>query len=219
VSTLPRFGVIPTNGRDCVEAAVAALRPQVDFLVVIQAGQKITYREYPENVAIMTDEGPPNVCRWWNRGLDWAQGVATASGFEKWDVAIINDDVIVPEGWMCYVADDLRDYNSVAGCSGGLNEGVLVVHRAAVPVPLHQRIQGFAFVLVGESGLRGDEDMSWYFSDDDLGYRAAAAGGMAMKPGCHVQHLYPNAQVTSDIQVLNSLSAQAFVKKWGRLPW
>lgn len=217
--TALRFGVIPTNGRDCVDRAVAALRPQVDYLAVIQAGHSITFRSYPENVTVMTDQGKLNVSRWWNRGLDWAEGVATALNQPEWDVAIINDDVIVPEDWMCYVADDLRLYNAKAGCSGGIDVGSLVVHRQAGPVPLHQRMQGFAFVVVGESRLRADEEMSWYFSDDHFGYIAAEAGGMAQKPGCHVNHLYPNQQVTSELHVQNAESAEAFKKRWGRLPW
>lgn len=217
--TALRFGVVPTNGRDCVDRAIAALRPQVDHIMVIQAGNNVTPRDYPAGVTLAADQGAPNISRWWNIGIDWARDTATQLGHLQWDVAIINDDVIVPEGWVCYVADDLRDFGAVAGCSGGPREGVLVVHRRAAPVPLHDRIQGFAFILVGESGIRADEEFTWYFSDDNLGYEAASMGGMAMKPGCHVRHLYPNGQMTAELQVQNSLSAQAFVKKWGKLPW
>lgn len=214
-----RFGVIPTNGRECVIQAIGALRPQVDHIMVIQAGRSIIFRDYPLGVVVVTDNEKPNISRWWNTGIDWAKNVATALGHERWDVAIINDDVIVPSGWMCFVADDLREYGAVAGCSGGLDYGSLIVHRVAGPVPLHERMQGFAFVICGESGLRADEELTWYFGDDDLGWRAAEAGGMALKPGCHVTHLYPNGQVTPDLHVQNAESAEAFKAKWGYMPW
>lgn len=215
-----RIGVIPTNGRDCVVHAINALLPQVDYLAVVEAGNEITRRSYPENVTILSDQDKSriNISRWWNIGLDWSQAVATALGEETWDVAIINDDVEVPPLWLCYIADDMRILNCVAACSGGTSS-TPVIHRAAAPVMnLYQRLQGFAFVVAGESGIRADERFRWYFSDDAIGAIAAGMGGVVMFPACHVTHRHPNAQVTPAMQVMIAEDAVIFAQEWGRLP-
>src|SRR5262249_44438986 len=125
-----RFGVIPTNGRDCVGLAINTLRPQVDHLLVIEAGQQVTYREYPEYVSVLKDNtGSINISRWWNLGLDWAQAIATELEQGTWDVAIINDDVQLPPTWFCYVADDMRTLGCVAACSGGTSGGPAIYRQ------------------------------------------------------------------------------------------
>lgn len=215
-----RFGVIPTNGRECVEKAVAALLPQVNGLIIIEAGGSVTRRIYPEGVAVLPDPLAPdlNISRWWNLGIDWAAQQAAAMGATTWDVAVINDDVIVPSTWLCYIADDMRALGCLAGCSGG-HGGSPTIHRRAEPVSLFTRLQGFAFVIAGESGLRADEDLKWWYGDDKLGAEAAAAGGMVMFPGCSVQHLYPNAQTTLDHQPQIGRDRTTFITKMGYTPW
>ena len=149
--------------------------------------------------------------------MDYVDEVSVPNG-PKYDVAIINDDVIVPEGWFDAVAGKMREFKAAAACSGGTT-GMPVFHTHSGPVPLHTRMQGFAFILAGESGLRADEQFRWYCGDDDLGWRAAGVGGMVMIPGFPVNHLYPNQQVTPEIQVLIAEDMQRFVDKWGQRPW
>lgn len=215
---MARYAVIPTNGRECVDMAIAAMLHQVDRLAVVESGPSVTSRRYPAEVTHLFGGTELNISRWWNVGLDWAEAEATAAGHSTWDVAVINDDVIVPPAWFCYVADDLRALGCVAGCSGG-RHGTPQIQRQAGPVGLFDRLQGFAFVLAGESGLRADEEMAWWYGDDDLGARAAAAGGMVMMPGCHVQHLYPNAQTTDAQQPQIALDRATFIRKRGFVPW
>jgi hypothetical protein len=159
-----------------------------------------------------------NISHWWNVGIDWAADLAKQAGDETWDVAVINDDVIVPSTWMCYVADDLRALGCVAGCTGGRSHAP-VIHRHVGAVDLYSRIQGFAFIIAGESGLRIDEEIKWWFSDDDLGQEAAAMGGMVMMPGCHVTHLFPGMQTTLDHQPQIGRDRTRFIEKRGFVPW
>lgn len=212
-----RFGVIPTNGRDCVEMAVKSLLPQVDFLLVIEAGPEVTHRTYPEEVTTLRDDGTVNISRWWNKGLDWAQAAATAAEEPVWDVAIINDDVEVPPSWLCYIADDLRALGCVAGSSGG-RDNHPIIHRRPRSSNLFNRIQGFAFVIAGESGLRADEQYRWYFSDDHLGYMAAQMGGAVMFPRCDVTHRFPNLQVSHEMAIMIAEDSVKFKNQWGAIP-
>lgn len=199
--------------------AVNALLPQVAYLAVIEAGHERIRNQYPDGVTVLPDNvGGLNISRWWNLGLIWAEKMAQAAGEPAWDVAIINDDVIVPPNWLCYVADDMRALGCKAACSGGGNNSVHI-QRHAGPVSVFSRLQGFAFVIAGESGLRADEELQWWYQDDKLGADAATAGGMVMYPGCHVQHLYPNGQVTGEMQVQIGLDRETFVRKMGYAPW
>jgi hypothetical protein len=94
-----------------------------------------------------------------------------------------------------------------------------VLHSQDAPPPLETRMQGFAFILAGELGLRADEQFVWYCGDDDLGRRAAIAGGMVMVPGFHVNHLYPNGQVNDELAAAIPGDMQRYVDKWGGRPW
>lgn len=214
-----RFGVIPTNGRQCVSQAVDALLPQVAYLAVVEAGTRVEPREYPAEVTVLRDQGDDlNISRWWNLGLNWAEKIAKAADAPIWDVAIINDDVIVPRTWLCYVADDMRALGCAAACSGGPGTSP-VIHRKPGTASVFTRLQGFAFVLAGETQLRADEDLSWWYQDDKLGADAALAGGMVMFPDCHVRHLYPNGQITPEMQVQIGRDRETFIQKMGYAPW
>lgn len=218
----PRYAVIPTNGRECVTDCIDAILPQVDHVIAVCTAPRMRgMTSWYDKIYKVYNEGPLNISSWWNWGLDRVV-ISLNEDFEekpaKWDVAILNDDVIVPEGWFDAVAGKMRDMRAVAACSGG-TAGMPVFHTHSGPVSLDTRMQGFAFVLAGESGLRADEQFRWYCGDDDLGWRAAGQGGMVMVPGFHVNHLYPNQQVTPEMQVLIAEDMQRFVDKWGQRPW
>lgn len=216
-----KFGVIPTNGRECVERSVAALLPQVDHLVVVEAGPERTERSYPAEVNVLSFPGPEcNISRWWNMGLDLCAKLATEAGAKTWNTAVINDDVIVPHGWMDAVVTRMRGLQCAAGCSGGRGP-VPVVHHHAGPVDLYTRLQGFAFVLAGEKGIRADEELVWWGSDDQIDWESRLAGGTVMVPGLHVEHLYPNAQTnhSPELSAQTGRDMELFAKKWGKRPW
>jgi hypothetical protein len=74
-------------------------------------------------------------------------------------------------------------------------------------------------MVAGELGLRANEDLYWYFSDDWMDWESRKLGGMVMVPGFPVQHLYPNQQVTPEMQVQIAKDAQTFVEIYGTRPW
>jgi hypothetical protein len=96
-----------------------------------------------------------------------------------------------------------------------------ILHTQAAPVPLSQRITGYAFMLRGEAGLRADESLVWWAGDDDLGLQAQAAGGALLVPGIPVEHRAPDVQ-TNASPVLTAQAGRdmdTFVAKWGVRPW
>jgi len=94
-----------------------------------------------------------------------------------------------------------------------------VFHTHVGPVPLQTRLQGFAFILPGEQGLRANEDLRWYFSDDWIDWEARRRGGMVMIPHMNVTHLYPNQQMTPELQVFCAEDAAKFHALYGQMPW
>lgn len=219
----PRFVIVPTNGRACLKDCLQAIAPQVDSTIVVYTvpWKEGEVRPHPNFGVALRDVGTPNISRWWNQGLEICTQVMRMSEGDppgRYDVAIINDDVIVPEGWFDAVSDGLRMYDCAAACSGGPNTSP-IVHRAPGPVPLHTRLQGFAFILAGEKNLRANEEMRWYFSDDYIDWRARELGGMVMVPGREVQHLHPNEQMTGELHQFSAEDAAKFKEIWGVMPW
>src|SRR4029434_747865 len=104
----------PTNGRDCFRDALAAIRPQVDQVFVVYNGQGESYLgEILDSIDtwvidewINVPTWEINISKWWNLALN--QIALSASKRKPYDVAIINDDAIVPEHWVGAVCERMR---------------------------------------------------------------------------------------------------------------
>lgn len=214
---LRKFAIVPTNGRECLDQCLQALEGQVDTIVVVWTSDTTpaegsAVRVMP-GIHVIFDLAPPrNISRWWNVGMDYVDTLVDQETL-TWDVAIINDDVIVPSSWFNAVAGTMRQMQIAAACSGGREPHVrLHTKRGGT---LFDRMQGFAFMLAGEKRLRADEELVWWCGDNDLDHKARAAGGMAMIPGLHVTHLFPNGQMTDELQVQANKDCELFRAKWG----
>ncbi len=218
----PRFAVIPTNGRPCLKDCYEAIQAQVDASILVYTSPYTEKELRPppgHGVAIRDLRKPPNISRWWNQGLDICKAIVDVNEFDPiYDVAILNDDVIVPSGWFDAVSEGMREEGCVAACSGGPYAN-RIIHKQPHAVALNTRLQGFAFILAGEKGIRANEHLHWYFSDDFVDWTARQQGGMVMVPGLQVNHLYPNGQMTGELQELCAQDAATFHAMWGRMPW
>jgi hypothetical protein len=200
-----------------------AISPQVDSTILVYTvpWKDGEVRPHPHFGVALRDVGSPNISRWWNEGLDICTQVMDMTEGDtpgRYDVAILNDDVIVPPGWFDTVSDGMRMYECAAACSGAPNSSPVLLQRPG-PVPLHTRLQGFAFILAGEKGIRANEELRWYFSDDYIDWRARELGGMVMVPGHNVNHLYPNEQMTGELHQFSAEDAAKFKEIWGVMPW
>lgn len=221
--SVPRIAVIATRNRpNVLFQAYEAITGQVDQIVIINNGDFID--EYfvgsGDHVLIVDAEvmDPPNLSMYWNMGIDLAKKFALANKAAKWDVAVINDDAIVPEGWFDVVSGTMRSMQVAAACSGG-RYPYPILHSKPGPVALDTRMQGFAFMLAGEKGATCNEQIYWYFTDDHLDWLSRQLGGMVMVPGYHVNHLHPNGQVTPEINEQIAKDAQTFFDYWKMRPW
>lgn len=219
-----RFAVVATANRpEVLQQCLDALLPQVDELYVIDNGLE---RPVPTEgfgdkayIARVDMSDGLNLSKLWNIGLDLAAGQVEPG--EEYEVAIVNDDAIVPEGWFDAVVTVMRECGAAAGCSdpdGRLTAPML--HLEAGPVGLQTRMVGWAHIHAGEKGLRYDEDLKFWFGDDDMDWQAREAGGMVMIPGFPVVNQFPNGQMTPELHHQAGLDRETFGRKWnGRFPW
>lgn len=219
-----RFAIIPTRGNrpDTLERCLAAIFSQVDQVIILvnnvdpDTDPDLSPYLAAGAMVIRDMEEPVNLSRLWNLGLDEADRLRTS---DQWDVAILNDDAIVPDDWFENVSRNMRSHYCAAGCSGGRTWGRMIIQREAKPVDLLTRMQGFAFILAGDKGARANEQLRWWFGDDHLDWLSRKLGGMIMVPGYHVEHLGENTQVTPALQEQIAKDAAAFVAYWGMRPW
>ena len=210
VADVPTFAVIPTFGRPCFEESAKSVVPQVDRTFVIETAP---FEWVPGSlVSKITDHSrPKNISRWWNLGIMAAQWRAHDLGASAWNVLIMNDDVIACphlvrtlsaalrlgklEG---YPPEEIAGESPVLAYPDNFIGDRYALNLAPGPVDLTTRISGWCFMIKGESGLRADDRLVWWYGDDCLDWQAREMGGALMVPGCAVEHLYPGKTTSAD---------------------
>lgn len=214
---IPTYAVVPSAGRDYVHECLVSLLDQVELTVVV-ANQGWVPPLWKQDLVMVSDPEPErNISRWWNLGLDAAQKIANSA---EWNVLVVNDDVVASPDLVSVLSHELRSTSSVIAYPNQFND-VYVRWTDSGPVDLRYRLTGYAWMIRGESGLRLDESLKWWYGDDDLFWRANQAGGSVCVPGCRVVHQEPNGYTNSipDLSKQAGLDRETFVKKWGTPPW
>lgn len=233
-SDVPTFAVIPSGGRPCFEPAMWSVIPQVTHTYVIMTEPfAFTPGDY---VDVRGDyRRPKNISRWWNLGIEAAHEHAALLGASAWNVLIMNDDVIACPQLVVVLTqalrhgliwgepcEELKGETPVLAYPDNLSTAAprFALHKEAGFVDVRTRISGWCFMLRGESGLTADEDMQWWYSDNDLDYRARQMGGAVMVPGCEVEHLFPNegTAASPELSARTHIDRGIFLAKWKDLP-
>jgi glycosyltransferase involved in cell wall biosynthesis len=192
----PRYAVIATHNRPAeLNALVEALAPQCDTIVIIDnastppVGIWVKYKDWPMIAVLRDPEQPPNLSRLWNEGLAEVESCAVARRQDVWDVAIFNDDAIVPPTWFDTVAAFLRGRDPMPAvcCTHTYGEPARPPLLKITPDgDLFNRMCPWAFVARGELGLRYNERLRWWWSDTLFDWAARRAGGVLSVPGPQV---------------------------------
>lgn len=218
------YAVVVTHSRpELLVRCVNALQPQVDLIQLIDNASDPPVTKsgfsFPMSVFLMRNMmQPPNLSALWNIGLRAVEQVAFARREETWDVAVFNDDAVAPPGWFVVVSDAMRKFDGVAACSGGVGNDP-VVYGSGVTPAVHNRLQGWAFMLRGEKKIRADEMFRWWCGDDDLSMVARNGGGLVVVPGLHVPNFLENTTTTGVLLDQSARDMEFFVQKWGIRPW
>lgn len=211
--------VIPTYNRpevalDCINS----LEGQVHEILVIDNGDTTPMPEdeektWPRWDIIRFPEHPGNLSRAWNLGIARWRNYVNIS--DPWDIVILNDDAIIPPGWVAAVTNRMREQGCIAGCSGPFDH----VLREPGLVPLDRRMQGWAFAIAGESDLHADEQFQWWCGDTDLDWQARMSGGMSMVSGFTVINRFADQSTVGIRQEQAGQDVNRFLHKWGMRPF
>jgi hypothetical protein len=228
--TIPRYAIIPTRNRhEQLISLLKSLEGRIDVAYVIDnAGDEplssLWLRQYSSVRTIVhrDDEQPPHLYKMWNFAFR-AISVIAKMGVTKWDVAVFNDDTVIPEGWYDYVSDCLRsrtDMQPAVACTYAYpNVSDAIMLKTQVDGNIMTRMCPWAFVVRGELGLRADESMRWWWGDTDFEWQAIQAGGVLMLPGYITQNTLANSTTHGALAEQAGRDGETFTLKWGRRPW
>lgn len=210
--------VILTHNRpELLAQVVAAIKPQVDQVIVIDNASDPPAQVDGDVVLLQIPDQPPNLARFWNIGID----TATAAGATR--IAFLCDDAIVPEGWFAAVTQAMADHGAAVGCSDPF--GYLPVGQTRLKTQtdsaIMERMPGWAWVLDPTSPVRPDESMMLWYCDTDVDWQARAADGMVMVGGFPVPNIHPSGFMVTHPELIHQTGQDglAFAAKHGSCPW
>lgn len=224
-----RYAVIPTHDRPGdLQECIDAIGPQVDYVIVIDNASyppaDPVFTKSTLGLIVRDPTQPPNLSALWNIGIAMAnhlEGTNLDDGVEVDDfwIAILNDDVIVPPGWMDQMVRELADMPASAACtdphssSGGarLYEGPLT--------SVMERMVGWAFVLDGADGIMADERLKWWYGDTAIDVMARQKYGTVIVPGPAVLNRYANQSTTGLLAEQAGKDRATFESIYGPVPW
>lgn len=220
--TVPVYAVVPSDGRACLQGCLDSLLPQVDLLFLVANGPTDVIRTVlPAQLVVLPWlDHDRNIPAWWNCGIKAAAMTAKAGGHAEWDVLVTNDDIIAPAGSVGALSAGLRSgqvdaadpWKDPAWRGSSTRPGQADLAYPYAP-ERGGHITGEAFMLRGESGIMGDERMWWWYCDNDIEYQASSLNGVAIVPGCQVQHLH-HGERDGDKADRIALDQEAFRVKW-----
>lgn len=201
---VPVYATLPTFGRDCLTPCLEALLPQVDHLFMVRTvPDDVPYQDHPQVTLIDAAPYTKNISWWWNLGIDAAAQAAADGGHKRWDMLVVNDDVIVPPDLVAKLSEGVRSSWDASPALAYPDQGGWGWHLATDQAD-PSRVAGYCFLLRGELGITADERLKWWFGDNALDLDARARGGSVRVPGCAVQHLHPSGTTVASAE----LSAQ-----------
>jgi hypothetical protein len=231
------WAVVPTRHRDYdpdgLVECLRAIGEQVTGTVVVDNNdEKIDALPWTGSPVFLVHhvEQPPNLSRLYNIGMAAAttfavEGSVLTSPAEDraWNLALLNDDVLVPPGWVQMLSDALRETKAAAAYIDRAGRS-----RYAAPQFTQTPAAGFgdtmtcwACLVRGEWGIRWDEDLRWWYGDNLLDLQCRLEeGGVVVVPGDVPVHKHPSKATVES----TALSEQAWkdeqtfkekVKRWG----
>jgi hypothetical protein len=174
--TVPTAGAHPELLRGLIDGCGLPL----ERIIVVATRADI---ELPGGVVIIEDLDPPNIQRWWVRGITEAQARGASA------VAVCNDDIRLDQGALEQLRTALVE-TGAAIASPSRKEHRDGLHRRHL-IPYSPRLWGSLWVVDVACGLRPDPRYVWWYGDCDLDIRARRDfGGVVLCP-VDYEHLHP----------------------------
>lgn len=170
-------------------------------------------------------DGPGvNIPQKWNVGLAWARYRAQEAGIKKWNVLILNDDVVIDNAELVVgqLSEALRSdpaYELAYPNTHGFDGVGVVETRTDDPGGLTH--SGWCFMVRGESARPFDERYPWWYSDNVYEKQIHADGRKVVSVlHCHPEHLRPNEATFANpaIEAQARKDEALFASEWGINP-
>jgi hypothetical protein len=212
--------IMAHNRQELLDQTVAAIRPQVDTVMVMDnaSNPKLTV---PAGVGTMyVPDQPPNLARFWNMGLDFMRYWYGKQGWE-YDVALLCDDAIVPEGWFAAVTEAMRETGTTAGSSNPWGRPHQPILKYEMDGDISNRMCSWAFIIDGSRPIRADESMHWWWFDTDFDISCRRDRGTVLISAWPVPNQQPNYYTNTkpELGERAGKDREVFVAKHGRAPW
>jgi hypothetical protein len=230
-----RYALVPTHSRPTeLRGLVRSLVGQCDSVVVVDNASDPPVNFETDDELARTDidihvlrdeEQPPNLSRLWNVALAFIHELEMRDAAVKmtaqpaWDVAILNDDTVLPADWYDYVAGGLREHDVIAASADSYGHIKSPQVKRKPDNGLVTRMCPWAFIIRGECGVEADEKFRWWFGDTDLEWRLRLGGGVLVLPGYIAKNTYANSTTVGELAEQARRDGQTFVAKWGNRPW
>jgi hypothetical protein len=219
ISPVRQYAIIPSRDRrEMLKALVNNLTEQGLHVVIVDNGYDPKL-EFDPAVKIISYNKSPNLSQMWNIAFNYIEGIEWILETKHWNVSVFNDDTLIPDHWIDYVSDGLRENDVVIACTdpyGTLTQPLIKRSRDG---NISTRMCPWAFMVRGEAGLRADENMAWWWGDTDLDWQACENGGVLLLPGCTTQNTLANSTTFGALAEQAGRDAEYFAQKWGGRPW
>lgn len=184
------YAVIPTGSRPDEYKSIYdwCINKGVVPITIATSTQAVAYAK---RVAL-AGEGL-NISRWWNVGIKYAYSQGDAE-----IIIVLNDDVSLPEGWLEAVVEAIRaGYTGVSTDRG----------------PGRNTIAGYAFALDAKAKVLADENLVWWYGDDDIQRQCEALGGFGIITIDGVLNKYGDSEYSRFQQQID-LDRAYYQRKW-----
>lgn len=223
LGVVPRYALITTHNRpDELARLVQCLQGQTDYITIVDnaSDPPVDEKIFDEFTHVLRDEQqPPNLYKLWNKGLTDIKRHCHFTSTNAWDVAVFNDDTIIPQGWWDAVSEVMR-LGTYAAASGDTLGVVREVTALTLPDGnITHRMCPWAFMMRGELGIRADERYGWWWGDTDLDWQLRQRGGLALVPGMLTQNTLANSTTVGALAAQAGRDGESFALKWGACPW
>lgn len=220
MTQVPKYAIITTHNRPVeLRRLIDILFEQCDRIVVIDNASDPAVSLSDRHIWVIRDEEqPPNLYRLWNVGLD-AVADHASSNYAEWDVALFNDDAVIPPGWYEVMSEMIR----TTDCAAASGDTYGYIRRPTLKTQPDRDLMGrmcpWAFVHRGELGLRADEDYGWWWGDSHFDWQLRALGGVMVLPGWIAHNTLANSTTVGALAEQAGRDRVTFEKKWGFVPW
>lgn len=173
--------VIPSRGdhMDLLRAIIAASGLPAQRIAVVATPGPNDYELCDLPAAVLVDEGPRNVQRWWNWGIDWLTNLGCTR------VAVLNDDVAINGETLPRLAAALEASGATLALPG----------YPGAP-------SGHCWMLDTTHGVRPDESYTWWCGDLQLVADARHAHGAVRVADAWCEHLHHNEATAADPELM-----------------